>query len=426
MQVTVQKLSPVLVELAVQVEADRVKSELSKAYSSLARTAKVRGFRPGKAPRKILAHMFGPRVAVDVARRLVDETFTDAVNEQNVQAVSQPSIEPEELVENKPFSYKARVEILPEIESVDYDGFEVEKPKVEVTAEAIKEELDSLRRANSTLEAPKTERGAQKGDVVTVDFTVDAGGVRVDDAGADGFQAELGGGTFLEAIEASLMGKKVGESATADVEMAPGHPHPGLAGKTATFNLVIKDLKERVLPEADDEFAKDLGEYETLADLEKDLSQQIEKRLTEASENQVAEALVRKLVEKNPIEVPPTLVQQQMRVSEQEILQMARARGQQGEIPPELRGRIQQDAEVKVRAGLLMAEIAKKEAIQIGDPEVEEGIKELAEQTGKNAAKLRAEYRDPKRREMLVGMILENKVLDIIQAKAKITEAAPE
>jgi trigger factor len=422
MQVSVQKLSPVLLELAVQVEVDRVKSELNKAYTSLARTAKVRGFRPGKAPRKVLAHMYGPRVAADVARRLVDETFADAVSKQNVQAVSQPSIEPDELVEDKPFSYKARVEILPQIETVEYDGFEVTKPKIVVMPEAVRQELDSLRRANSTLEAPKEERGVQKGDVVTVDFTVDAGGVRVQDAGAQGFQTEIGGGTFLPALEEALSGKKVGETATANVDMAATHPHAGLAGKTATFTLTVKDVKQRVLPEADDEFAKDLGDYETLADLEKELSSQLEKRLTEAAENKVAEALVIELVKKNPIDVPPTLVQQQMRVSEQEILQLARARGQQGGIPSELRARIQEDAEVKVRAGLLMAEIAKKESIKIGDTEIEEGIKELAEQTGKNVAKLRAEYRDSKRREMLVGMILENKVLDIIESKAKITE----
>jgi trigger factor len=111
-----------------------------------------------------------------------------------------------------------------------------------------------------------------------------------------------------------------------------------------------------------------------------------------------------------------------MRVSEQELLQAARRQGQVGNLPPELRDRIRQDSEVKVRAGLLMAEIAKKEGIKIGDPEIEEGLKELADQTGKNVAKLRAEYREAKKREMLVGMILENKVLDIIESKAKIEE----
>ena len=129
------------------------------------------------------------------------------------------------------------------------------------------------------------------------------------------------------------------------------------------------------------------------------------------------------LVNANPIAVPETLVQQQMKVTEQEILQRARAQGQNAQnLGEELRQQVRTDAEVKVRAGLLMAEIAKKEGIKIGNEEIEEGIKELAEQTGKNVAKVRAEYSGQKQREMLVGMILENKVLDIIEGKAQIED----
>ena len=158
MQVTVQKLSPVLVELDVSVDADRVKNELSKAYTTLAKSARVKGFRPGKAPRKVLVHYFGSRVAADVAQRLVDDTFQKAVTEQNMQPVTQPSIEPSQVVEDQPFSYKARVEVLPEIASISYDGFEVKRPKVEVTPERLEQELQTLRRENSTLEPLKDER----------------------------------------------------------------------------------------------------------------------------------------------------------------------------------------------------------------------------------------------------------------------------
>jgi trigger factor len=185
----------------------------------------------------------------------------------------------------------------------------------------------------------------------------------------------------------------------------------------------LKELKMRVLPALDDEFAKDLGDYETLDDLKKGLSEQIEQRKKEQADNTLAERLVVALVQKNPIPLPPSLVQRQMKVTEQEILQRARAQGQTVTgLGAELRQKVQADSEVKVRAGLLMAEIAKKEKLQIGNEQIEEGIKELAEQTGKNVAKVRAEYSDPKRREMLIGMILENKVLDIIEAKAKITD----
>jgi trigger factor len=423
MQVSIQKLSPVLVQFDVEVAADRVKSEVEKAYVAIAKNARVRGFRPGKAPRRVLANMFGARIAADVAQRLVDETFPKAVSEHKVSPVSSPAIEPQRLIESAPFKYKARVEVLPEISDVKYDALAAKRPKAEVSDEQVNEELGQLRRAHATLEPPGQDRPAATGDVVTIDFTIEVDGKSVPDAGATDFQVELGSGQLLPSINEALEGKQVGQSAEALVEMPAGHPHAALRGKTAKFLLVLKDLKQRVLPELDDEFAKDLGEYDTLDGLKGDIRERLGKQAQEAAENALAEQLVRALVEANEVPLPPSLVERQMRLTEQEIL--ARARGQGSQVSglgDELRAQVRKDSEIKVAAGLLMAEIAKREAIKIGEEQIEEALKEMAEQTGKNVAKLRAEYRDPKRREMLVGMILENKVLDIIEAKAKIED----
>ena len=180
MQVNVQKLSPVLVEFDVVIDADLVKKEVDKAYRSVAKTARVRGFRPGKAPRKVLTHMFGARVAADVAQRLVDDSFPRAVSEHKVQPVSSPAFEPQKLVDNQPFSYKARFEIIPEIESVEYEGLEAKRPTTAVAPEDLEAELVALRRENSTLEAPEAQRSAEKGDVVTIDFEVEVNGALVE------------------------------------------------------------------------------------------------------------------------------------------------------------------------------------------------------------------------------------------------------
>ena len=425
MQVNINKLSPVLVEFDVEVEADRVRAEFDKAFNRVAKGAKVKGFRPGRAPRNVLLQRFGARIAADVAQQLVDETFPQAVSGQNVQAVSAPAVERKKLERGQAFNYKARVEVLPEVEKVEFAGLEAKRPAAVATEEQIQEQLTKLQRTLSTLEPVGEDRAAQAGDVVTIDFNVAAGGKPISDAGAKDFQAELGDGTLLPAIETALIGKKVGESAEASVEMPPNHPAPALKGRTAVFSLELKEIKRRILPELDDEFAKDAGDYGTLDELRAALKEQIEKQLKEAAENAVAEQLVVELVKKNPIPIPGSLVEQQMKLTEQEVLSQARARGQpnaQG-IGDELRARIRSDSEVKVRAGLLMAAIAKAEGVQIGDEQIEEGLKELAERTGKNVAKLRAEYRGKQKREMLVGMILENKVLDIIEAKAKIEDA---
>ncbi len=423
MQVTLNKLSPVLVELEVQVEAARVSAELSRAYQSLAKSAKVRGFRPGKAPVKVLRNLFAGRVAADVAQRLVDETFPQAVTDQKVQTVSQPEFETQKVAENSPFSYKARVEVVPEIARVDFDKLEAKRPKVEVTKDAVDAELEKLRHAHATLEPPKEARKAAKGDVLSIDFTVSADGAVVEDAAAEDLQFELGANQVLPALDEALEGADVGATVEAQVEMPSSHQHPKLRGKKVTFHVKLRDLKERVLPTLDDEFAKDVGDYDDLAALSKELEQRLRKEQEDRGSNAVAEQLVAELVKRNPIPVPPSLVARQMQVTEREVLVEARRQGQSASgLSPELRARIQADSEVKVRAGLLMAEIAKAQGIKIGDAELEEGLKELAEQSGKNVAKLRVEYRDSKKRDLLIGMILENKVLDIIEAAANITD----
>jgi trigger factor len=423
MQVNVQRLSPVLVEFDVEVGVAQVTTELEKAYSQVARTAKVRGFRPGKAPRKVLSHLYGARIAADVAQKLVDETFPQAVTDQKLQPVTSPAVEAQGVEENKPFSYKARVEVLPEISGVSYEGLGAKRAKIEIADESIEKELETLRKAHSTLELLKTPRASVNTDTVSIDFVVSVDDEVIEDAGAKDFQVELGAGTLLPQIEEAVLGKSSGETASAEVAMPAQHPHPKLKGKTAKFAITVGEIKERILPSVDDEFAKDLGEFETLAALKEDIKKKLEAQAKEQSDNQLAEQLVLELVKANPVPVPPSLVERQMRITEQEILNRARSQGQRVTgLGDELRGKLVEDSEIKVRAGLLMAEIAKKEGIQIGNEEIENGLKELAEQTGQNLAKLRVQYKDQQKREMLIGMILENKVLDIIEAKAKIEE----
>src|SRR5512133_689174 len=407
MQVTVQKLSPVLMEFDVQIDASRVSAELEKSFTTVARNAKIRGFRPGKAPRQVISQVFGSRVASEVAQRLVDETFPKAVSEKGVQPVSAPAFEPQRLIADQPFVYKARFEVLPEIAEVNWEGLLAKRPKVEVTDEAIEKQLERVRTEHATLEPLPEDRAVSAGDVVIIDFDV-----------------EVGSGRVLKEIDEAVVGARAGAVVTAQVPMPKNHPHPKLKGKTATFRITVKEAKMRVLPAADDELAKDAGDFETLAALREHIRSELEKAQKEQSENSVAEQLVAALVQKNEVSVPSSLVEQQMNITKQEILQRARAMGNDARaLGDDLMAHVRADSELKVKAGLLMAEIAKKSQIKIGDTEIEEALKELAEQAGKPVAKLRAEYNDQKRREMLIGMILENKVLDLIEAKATIEEA---
>lgn len=421
MQVSVQQLSPVLVEFQVEVPADRVKAEVEKAYQSLQKTARVRGFRPGKAPRDVIAHLFADRVAVDVTQRLVDDTLSRALDDCNVQPVSQPAVEPQKLVSGAAFAYKARFEVRPDIAAVDLEGFEVKRPSREPTDAQIEAELETVRRAHATLVEPTPARAARSGDVLTIRFEVDVAGKPVPESRVDDLQVELGGGQLLPELEAGLLGVSKGERKDIELTFAPTHSRPDFRGQSAVFHVEALDVKERVLPALDDELAKDAG-FGSLEELRTDVTTRLKKALEQRAEDAVAEQLVVQLCQKNPIACPPSLVEQQARITEQELVQTARRQGRTVQVDDALRQRIYADAEIKVRAGLLMAEIAKSSEVKVTEEDLEKGIAELAAQSGKNVSKVRAEYRDQRRREVLVGMILEDKILDIIEAKAKIVD----
>jgi len=427
MEVTVQRISPVVMELSVQIPADSVKAQVDKAYVNLGKRAHVKGFRPGKAPRDVLSRLFGHQVANDVANQIVNDTLPKVLSEKNLTPVSQPSVEAGEAVDpKKAFSYKARFEVQPEIEDVKYEGFELYKPKVEVPDSAIDEQLEQLRQRNAALKAPEPARPAKAGDVVTIDFTLSVDGKEVTDGGGQGVQIELGAGQALPEIDAALVDKNVGDKVTAEHTFPAEHPREDFRGKKGVFDITIADLKERVPPALDDEFAKDIG-FDTLIALRADVHTKLEKAYKDRAETVVAEQIVAKLNELNPCDVPPSLVEQQTRIMEQEVVMQARRAGQRftKEQAEALSAAIKADAERKVRAGLLMAAIAKKNEFKVTDEDLEKGMQELAAETGKNVAKLRVEYREKSKRDILIGMILEDKILDFIESKSKIIEGEP-
>jgi trigger factor len=428
MQVQVARISPVVMELAVEVPATEVTAEVEKAYVNLQRKARVRGFRPGKAPRQVLARLYGPQVASDVINAIVNDTLPKAITEQKVQPVNQPQVEAGKFEQGAAFSYKARFEVQPEVGDVSYEGLQLVRPPMTADEKMVEEQLEMLRTQHARLEAPEPARAAQKGDVVTIDFTLSVEGVDKKDAASEGVQIELGSGQLLPELEAAVAGKTIDDSFEVQAKLHESNPREDLRGKTATFHVKVKDIKQKVLPTLDDEFAKDVGSFQTLVELRADVHTRLERVLKDRADTVMAQQIVDQLNEKNHLDVPPTLVEQQCKLMEMEIRQNAMRMGQRptAEDFQKIHDRIHADAEKKVRAGLLMAAIAKKNGIVVKDDDVQKGLQELAEQTGKNVAKVRAEYNDPQRRQILLGMILEDKVLDVIEAKAQIREGTLE
>ena len=427
MQVQVARISPVMMELAVEVPAADVRVEVEKAYSTLQRKARVRGFRPGKAPRQVLAHLYGPQVASDVVNAIVNGTLPKALSEKNVQPINQPQVEAGKFDQATTFTYKARFEVQPEIPEVSYEGLDLVRPPETATEASVDEQLELLRRQHASLKAPEPARPAQKGDVVTIDFTLSVEGKNVKEGGGEGLPLEVGSGQILPELDAALVGKNAEDKFDVDATFLAGHPSKDLAGKIGTLHVLVKDVKERILPTLDDEFAKDVRSFQTLVELRADIHTKLEKMLKDRAESALAEQIVEKLNEKNPLDVPPSLVEQQCRMMEMELLQNARRAGQRisADDFAKVHGQVHADAEKKVRAGLLMGAIAKKLEIKVTDEDIQKGLEELSAETGKNVAKVRAEYNEPQRRQILVGMILEDKVLDLIEGKANIRTGEP-
>ena len=426
MEVTEKRISPVVMELSIEVPATLVKAEVDKAYVTLGKKAFVKGFRPGKAPRDVLTRLFAPQVQNDVANTIVNDTLPKVLSDKKLTPVSQPQVEAKSVDPKLPFSFTARFEVQPEIENVKYEGFELWRPKADVDEKLVEEQLEGLRQRHAALKAPESTRAAQKGDVLSIDFALSVDGKDIKDGGGQGVQIELGSGQALPEIDTALVGKNVGDKATAEHLFPPEHPREDFRGKKGHFTITLSDLKERVLPTIDDEFAKDIG-LDTLVALRADIHTKLEKQAKDRSETSLAEQIVEKLNNENTCDVPPSLVEQQCRIMEQEVLQSARRMGQRitQEQYNALHVAILADAEKKVRAGLLMAAIAKKNEFKVTDEDIEKGLAELAEETGKNVAKLRVEYREKSKRDILIGMILEDKILDFIEAKSQIKDGDP-
>lgn len=416
MEINVEKLSPVLVEFNVELPADTVSQEVDTAFREVARTARVRGFRKGKAPQHVIKQLYGSAVRADVAKRLVDSSLQEALKEKEIVPLTQPAVEPGELTSKKPFSYKARFEVRPEIDKVEWKGLEAERALTTVSEEQLDKEIEQLRSAQATMQ-PIEGRAASEGDFANVTLSFEAAG----EEQSQQADVEVGAGKVLAEIDDAIAGMNIGDEKTIDAKL-PENPSQGeMSGAEVSFKILVNELKERVLPEVDDEFAKDC-EHDDLAAMKKALQEQIGARNKEEQDEVLARALVAQLCEKNPVPVPPSLVQQQASMSEKELRMMAQMSGQPLPANQDLMEHVRADAEMKVRAGLLMAEIAKEGDLKVEETDLEEGYTQLAAQTGKNVAKIKVEYRERQKREMLVGMILEDKVLALLQQEAKITE----
>jgi trigger factor len=420
MQSQVSEISAVMVEVNVEVPWDDVKKEIDGTYTKLGRTAKVKGFRPGKVPRNVLKQLYSKQVKAEVVQSVVERGLSHAVTEHSIEVVAVPEMdEPPVIKDGEALTFKAKVEVRPTIEKVDYAGIELERASVEVEDSAVTEELEKLRSQNAELQVPDPMRKSAETDVLVCDYTVKLDGEDKADMAAEGRAIDIGEGLLPEFREA-MVGRQPEDTFEFSVTFPEGHGD--LEGKTAEFSVVAKELKEKVMPDLDDEFAKDLGEHETLAALTESIRERLAETAKQTSESKLRDQLVEKLVEKNPLELPPSLVQQQQQGMLQEYLQILQMTGQPPSFGDDLIEDMKKRAEQKVRAGLLMGAVAKEQKLEITPEDMDKRFEEMAERTGKHIAKLKAETQG-EQRQGLESMILEEKLLEYLLGQATITDA---
>ncbi|MGB5809504.1 MAG: trigger factor [Polyangiales bacterium] len=425
MQSEIREISPVLFEVTVEVPWDRIQKDLNETYREIGKTARVRGFRPGKAPKDVVKQVYGSQVKAQVTGTLVEEGLMQAVQEHELHIVAQPEMgEAPKLQQGKPLTFSAKIEVRPKIDNVVTEGIEAWARPIDVPNEDVDAEVERLRNQHAEIQVPDPIRPAQEGDLITIDYTVTVDGEIKEDLSAEGRQVEIADENLLAELKEGLLGMKPGDDKTLEIEFEDDHPNEDLKGKTASFSITAKDLHEKLLPEVDDEFAKDCGDYETLLELRLKIREGLEQGVKQRVDAEVKEQLVTSLISHNDIPVPPSMVQQQQQMMMYEMAQLMQMTGQAGAPGGDFFKGMETRAQRRVQAGVLLGTLARQEGIEVTDEDLNAKFQEMADQTGKHIAKVKADYSDAQR-ESLESQLLEEKVMAFLTAHAKINEGEP-
>ena len=422
--------SPVLAVLSVTVAAARVEKAFDRSYRDLQKQANVKGFRPGKVPRSVLERLYGSSIPDEIQRMLVAETLGDAIELANLTPVTEPGIDAVRPAPGEAFAYQARLELKPEIELPDTNGLAAKRPSLEVGADEVLTQLESLRERSAPIVEEPEGVAAEEGHTLTIDFVG-----RVDDevfegGTAKGHEIELGSGRLVPGFEAQLLGAAAGEDRQLEIDFPEDYGNADLAGKHAVFDVHVDAVKKRQLSELDDEFAKDLGdEFETLEQLRERIQSDLVSRRQQAADQMLRRTVMDSLIERTDFEVPPGLVERQL----QHQIESFR-REYESQIPAEVmqsqltrmveEGR---DAAVRrVREAFLLAALAEAESLEATDADVDQRLDEMAEGRGMPPAELRKVAHDQGWHEAIRSELVDQKALDLLVERAAVEEIAEE
>ncbi|MCQ4088193.1 trigger factor [Saccharibacillus sp. JS10] len=384
--------------LEVEVSVERVEAALDKAFQKVVKQTNVPGFRKGKVPRSIFEARFGVESlyndAVDI---LLPEAYSEAVEEAGIFPVDRPEIDIEQFGKGQTMKFKAKVTVKPEVKLGDYKGAEVPVSEINVTDEEIAEELERLQNRHAEL-IVVDEEAAANGDTVSIDFDGYVGDEAFEGGKAENYALELGSGSFIPGFEEQVVGMSTGDSKDVNVTFPETYHATELAGKEAVFKVKLHEIKRKQLPELDDEFAKDVSEFDTLDEYKEDLKTQIADRKKRESDAARENAVVEAVAAKAEVEIPEAMIEGEVENMMRDFDNRLRQQGMNlemyssfsGQTTEDLRAQMKTDAEKRVMNNLVLEAIAKEENISASEEDVEKELQTMAEMYKRNIDEIRS------------------------------------
>jgi trigger factor len=393
------------------------------AYKDLAKTSQLKGFRRGKAPRSVLTRIYGPQVAEQLEQSLIQETIADAMETAQVEAVAPPAVDSSPPTPGA--AYIAHVEVRPPIELPELDGLPGKRPAADVTDEEIEKELENLRERNAPVVEEPEGTEAENGHILSVDFVGKVGGEVFEGGTGRDVEIELGAGRFIPGFEEQLVGARADDDLEVNVTFPDEYQAEELAGKEASFAVHVAEVKKKQLPELDDEFAKDLGDFETLADLRERITNDLREAKERNAKNGLHRSLLDELVERTEFDVPHGMIDRQLQRRVDNMHRQMHGQMDHDTLHQELdrmRDQWRPIAEREVREQLLIEAVAKEKDISASEDEISERIERMAQEQGVDGDTLQKALGDGVAESLAEGQVRDEKTLDFLVAVAKVEE----
>ena len=428
MSVTVEKLEKNMAKLTIEVSADELEKAIQAAYLKQKNRINIPGFRKGKAPRAMIEKMYGAGIFYeDAANALIPNAYSEALAECEETIVSQPSIDVVQLEKGKPFIFTAEVALKPEVTLGEYKGLEVPKSELEVTEEEIAGELRKEQESNSrTIDVD--DRAVADGDKVTLDYEGFVDGEAFDGGKGTDYPLTIGSRAFIPGFEEQLVGAEIGKETEVNVTFPENYQAENLAGKPAVFKCTVKKIEVKELPELDDEFAKDVSEFDTLEEYKADIKKNLEEKKADAAKRAKEDAAVDAAIEKASMEIPDAMIDTQVSNMIEDFARRIQSQGLTmeqylqftGMTPAALQEQMKPQALKRIQSRLVLEKIAEVENIQISDEKLDEEIAQMAEMYKMEVEKLKEVLGDAEKEQMKKDLAVQEAVTLIAEAAVEV------